>query len=82
MPSDTTWRVASSQAAREKMKVMAGSIPASARYSTTSVRRGDRNRWWDERLRRSSRRRPSGFGLPSRSNGSTDTPSRPRSATA
>ncbi len=44
-PSCRHCRVASSQAAREKMKVMAGSMPARRRYSITSVRRGARKRW-------------------------------------
>ena len=41
-PSRTTWRTASSQAARLKMKTMAGSISRYSSSSTISVRRGAR----------------------------------------
>ena len=41
-PSRTTWRTASSQAARLKMKTMAGSISRRPSSSTISVRRGAR----------------------------------------
>ena len=44
IPSDRHWATASSQAAREKMKTMAGSMRRSSRASMSSLRRGPARR--------------------------------------
>ncbi len=84
------WRTASSQAARLKMNVMAGSIPSRSRRSITSARRGvcraDPDRRWGPRYETewvtwASSLAASGLGLPSTKVGSSRKSSESRSLT-
>ena len=84
------WRTASSQAARLKMNVIAGSIPSRSRRSITSARRGvaraDDDRRWGPRydtawLTLASSLAASGLGLASTKVGSSLSSSDSRSVT-